>query len=313
MLPELQGLQERLVVDTSEGHPVYLLAVGQQRTYLRLSPSAYYLLQQRSLDVSFTALAATMSQAGKSVSPTEVEMAYDTVVERITNIAQHGPSMGGGFLWRRTLLPEPLVVRLASWLSVAFRMPIASWLLAEIIVAMALVPRQALTFHVTPAGFVWSYVLFLGSLLMHELGHASACARYGTRPREIGLTIYLIYPAFYSDVSAIWALKRWQRVIVDLGGIFFQLVVGAAYTIAYALSGWEPLKVALVMIAGSCVFSLNPIFKCDGYWVVADALGVTNLSQQPFRLARHCYDRLRGQQCSHCHGRPSSRASLCFM
>src|SRR5438105_2343648 len=138
MLPELQGLQERLVVDTSEGHPVYLLAVGQQRTYLRLSPTAYYLLQQRSLDVSFESLATTMSQAGQSVSPADVEMAYDTVVERITDIAQHSPSMGGGFLWRRTLLPESLVVRLASWLSVAFRLPIASWLLAGIVVATAL-------------------------------------------------------------------------------------------------------------------------------------------------------------------------------
>ena len=295
MLPELQGLQERLVVDTSEGHPVYLLAVGNQRTYLRLSPSAYYLLQQRSLDVSFESLAMIMSQTGQSVSPAEVERAYDTVVKRITHIAQHGSSIGAEFLLCWTLLPESLVVRLTSWLSLAFRKPVAYCLLAGMVLATALVPRDTLTFHMPPVGFVWGYVLFLGSLLLHELGHASACARYGTRPREIGFTIYLLFPAFYSDVSAIWALKRWQRVIVDLGGMYFQLVVGAGYAIAYALSGWEPLKAALVMIAGSCVFSLNPIFKCDGYWVVADALGVTNLSQQPFRLVRHLCDRLRGQ------------------
>jgi len=174
-------------------------------------------------------------------------------------------------------------------------MPIACCLLVGVLAATVLTPRHALTFNVTLAGFVWSYVLFLGSLLLHELGHASACAHYGARPSGIGFTIYLLFPAFYSDVSAIWKLKRWQRVIVDLGGMYFQLVVGAGYAIAYALSGWEPLKVALVMIAGSCVFSLHPIFKCDGYWVVADALGVTNLSQQPFRLVRHLCDRLRGR------------------
>jgi putative peptide zinc metalloprotease protein len=296
MLQALHGLQERLVVDTSEGHPVYLLAVGKHHTYLRLSPIAHHLLQQRSVGVSFASLAETMSQAGKPVSPAEVEMAYDKVVERITEIERSAKPIGADFLWRWTLLPESLVVRLASWLSMAFHKPIAYGLLAGIVAATAIAPRQTFTFNDTPTGFLWSYLLFLGSLVMHELGHASACARYGARPSGIGLTIYLIFPAFYSDVSAAWELRRWQRVIVDLGGAFFQLVVGAGYAIAYTLSGWEPLKVAVMMIAGSCFFSLNPIFKFDGYWVVADALGVTNLSQQPCRILRHLFDRLRGRQ-----------------
>jgi len=117
--------------------------------------------------------------------------------------------------------------------------------------------------------------------------------RYGAKAGEIGGTIYLIFPAFYSDVSAAWGLLRWQRVIVDLGGIFFQLVVAALYVVAYKLSGWEPVKVALVLITGSCLFMLNPVFKSDGYWVVADAMGVTNLGQQPLRIFRHFIARLR--------------------
>jgi putative peptide zinc metalloprotease protein len=236
-----------------------------------------------------------MSQAGRSVSPAEAERAYDSVVDRITTIERHAKPIGPDFLLRWTLLPESLVVRLASWLSLAFYKPIAYCLLAGIGAAMAIAPRQLFTFKVTPADFLWSYLLFLGSLLMHELGHASACTRYGARPSGIGFSIYLIFPTFYSDVSAAWALKRWQRVIVDLGGIYFQLVIGAHYAAAYMLSGWEPLKVALVMIAGSCFLSLNPIFKFDGYWVVADALGVTNLSQQPYRLLRHLFIWLRGR------------------
>jgi putative peptide zinc metalloprotease protein len=296
MFQALQGLQERLVVDTSEGHPVYLLAVGQHPTYLRLSPSAYYILQQHSAGASFTAMAATMSQGGTLVSAAEVERAYDTVVERICTIERNAKPIGADFLWRWTLLPEALVVRLAAWLCLAFRRPVACCLLAGIVAATAVAPRHVFSFQVTPTGFLWSYVLFLGSLLLHELGHASACARYGARPSGIGVTIYLIFPAFYSDVSAAWALKRWQRVVVDLGGAFFQLVVGAAYALTYTLSGWEPLRVALMMIAASCFLSLNPIFKFDGYWVVADALGVTNLSQQPYRLVRHLYARLRGRQ-----------------
>ena len=296
MVQAWQGLQERLIVDTSEGHPVYLLAVGQHPTYLRLSPSAYYILQQHSAGASFASMAATMSQAGTSVSAAEVERAYDTVVDRIRTIERNAKPSGADFLWRWTLVPASLVVRLAAWLSLAFHRPVACCLLAGIGAAAAVAPRHVFSFQITPAGFLWSYVLFLGSLLMHELGHASACTRYGARPSGIGVTIYLIFPALYSDVSAVWALKRWQRVVVDLGGTFFQLVVGAAYALTYTLSGWEPLRVALMMIAASCFLSLNPIFKFDGYWVVADALGVTNLSQQPYRIVRHLYARLCGRQ-----------------
>jgi hypothetical protein len=133
MFQALQGLQERLVVDTSEGHPVYLLAVGQHPTYLRLSPSAYYILQQHSAGVSFASMAATMSQAGTSVSATEVEMAYDKVVDRIRTIERNAQPVGADFLWRWTLVPESLVVRLAAWLSLAFHRPVACCLLAGMV------------------------------------------------------------------------------------------------------------------------------------------------------------------------------------
>ncbi len=43
------------------------------------------------------------------------------------------------------------------------------------------------------------------------------------------------------------------------------------------------------------LFILNPILKFDGYWVLADALGVTNLAMQPARIARHYFAKFRGQ------------------
>lgn len=287
-----RGLKERLVVDTSESQPVYLL-VGKNGSYIRLSLIAYQLLQQRHSGISFSAIAGTLSQQmGRSVPPADVEAAYQHVVKRIAVIegnANHNPS---GFLLRRGFLPKADVNRIASYLSVAFHPVIAFCLLISIVAATVIAPRHDLSLNVTPTVFWWGYTLFLVSLLMHELGHASACVRYGAQAREIGVTIYLIFPAFYSDVSAAWGLKRWQRVIVDLGGVFFQLVVAALYAGAYTLSGWEPLKVALVLIAGSCLFMLNPVFKSDGYWVLADAMGVTNLGQQPLRILRHFLERL---------------------
>jgi len=128
--------------------------------------------------------------------------------------------------------------------------------------------------------------------MFHELGHSAACRRYGASPSDIGFTIYLIYPAFYSDVSSSWQLSRWQRVAVDLGGNYFQCIAATIFALGFYITHWPALRIAQLMILSTCVFSLNPFFKFDGYWVMADMLGVTNLASQPFRIGKHLLARL---------------------
>lgn len=282
-----------LTMDTSEKRTVHLL-VGQNGAYMRLSSSAHLLLQQVDRGVSFDSLATTLSASGtRSISAAEVAAAYYDLRARIAAIEQQTEGLGGGFWFRRALLPAALVARLAAPLSRAFHPALAAPLVCAIFAAAGLVMRFGLS---VGTDYFWSgYGLFLISLLCHELGHASACARYGAAPSEIGLTAYLIYPAFYSNVSAAWALRRWQRVLVDLGGVYFQLLFAAACAVAYALLRLESLRLCLVLIIGSCALSLNPILKFDGYWLLADALGVTNLGQQPARIYRDLLQRLRRQ------------------
>lgn len=295
-LHTLRGLQERLRIDTSETEPGYLLA-GKNRAYMRLSPSAYHLLQQRSRGVSFAELAEQLSrQKGQPVSPDEVETACQHILDQIAAIEKKSTGRSRGFWLRLRLIPEKWVAGIANRLSIGFQPYVAAGLLLAIIITAVILSLRSDFFAAsTPADFWWGYGLFVLSLFAHEFGHASACARYGARPSDIGVTLYLIYPAFYSDVSAAWELKRWQRVIVDLGGTYFQFVIGAGYILAYLLSGWGAFGDAVLMILAGSLFSLNPIFKFDGYWLVADALGVVNLSQQPTRIARYLWNRLRGQ------------------
>ncbi len=55
------GLDERLVVDTSEKLPTYLF-LGKNGSYVKLSPSAYHLLKSIRAGTSFDALATALSQ-----------------------------------------------------------------------------------------------------------------------------------------------------------------------------------------------------------------------------------------------------------
>lgn len=288
-----QGLEEASRVDTSEREPVYLLT-SRGGSHIRLSASAHQLLCLKQSGVPSESIAEALGRKGTQVTAAEIDARYQELVERIEKIEQGANDNPLGFWFRIRLLPEALVARLAARLQVAFAPGPAAVLLAVTIaclVALALFPPTA----GAGSAFWPGYGLLLLSLVVHELGHASACARFGVRPGEIGATLYLIYPALYSDVSGAWQLLRRQRVLVDLGGMYFQLVAGAVYATAYAFSGWEPLRVAVFMILGTGVFSLNPIFKFDGYWVLADALGITNLSRQPSRILGHYYARLRGR------------------
>lgn len=143
-------------------------------------------------------------------------------------------------------------------------------------------------------GLSAAYLLLLISLVVHELGHASACKRFGGKPSEIGFTIYLIYPALYSDVSSSWELARGKRVVVDAAGWYLQLGLGGCYMLLYHLTHWYALRMAFFMILFTCIVSPNPLFKFYGYWLASDCLGVTNLAQQPMRLARYLWNKFRG-------------------
>jgi len=289
----LQNLHEQLIADSPESQRSYILGINNGSRYIKLSPIAYQLLQQRCLGASFEEIAKQINeQTGQYKSTVEIEAAYQHIIDKITQFEYNSSLKETGFLFRKTLLPKRLVCWLASFMSVAFYQPVGLFLIGVVATAITILLHQDLAVELSPINLIIGFILFIVSSLVHELGHASACMRYGASPSEIGFTIYWIYPAFFTNVNSAWQLKRWQRVIVDIGGIFFQLVVCSLYIFIYLATSFSSLKVAKVMIIGSCLFSLNPIFKFDGYWIISDALGVANLSQQPNKILRYSINRL---------------------
>jgi putative peptide zinc metalloprotease protein len=140
--------------------------------------------------------------------------------------------------------------------------------------------------NLTVSNLLALYALFMLSTLFHELGHSSACHRYGARHGAIGFGVYWIFPVLYADVSDVWRLRRRERVVVDFGGIYFQLLTLPAIVVAFLISR-NPLWMYLIYgINLSILTSLNPLFRFDGYWMVCDFIGVPNLrrrSQESYR------------------------------
>jgi hypothetical protein len=124
----------------------------------------------------------------------------------------------------------------------------------------------------------------LSSSLFHEIGHCAAASAFGARVGRIGFGIYWVSPAFFSDVSSAWTLSRWQRVVVDCGGIYFQTLACAVYAILAASVGSHNVQTALqtsIMVNVLSIFcSLDPLMKYDGYWILSDALDIPNLRRR---------------------------------
>ena len=138
-------------------------------------------------------------------------------------------------------------------------------------------------------------LLTIGAAFCHEFGHATALAAHGCRRLQIGFGIYLYFPVLYTDVSEAWRLQRLQRVLVDLGGIYFHCLSQLALLAAYYIWHREVLLYAIFMIDITITSSLNPFLRMDGYWMLSDFCGLWNLRKQSFGLVRHVFRRLAGR------------------
>lgn len=135
----------------------------------------------------------------------------------------------------------------------------------------------------------YSIMTFIG--LFHELGHSSALMRFEEEPGRIGVGVYFIMPVFFSDVTNAWKLKRYQRFIVDFGGMYFQLLTMLSLYICNFFIKSSLLNLAVILSALQILSNLNPFIKLDGYWMLCDILGITNIKHIIIKLITNPFKR----------------------
>lgn len=64
------------------------------------------------------------------------------------------------------------------------------------------------------------------------------------------------------------------------------MIVGTIYLLLAWIFSWNIGVKAFVMVFYSCLFMLNPFWTFDGYWVVADSLGITNFGRELRKIFR---------------------------
>lgn len=128
-----------------------------------------------------------------------------------------------------------------------------------------------------PAGILLVVLLTLASAAFHEVGHAAAC-RYGkVPPGAMGCGIYLVWPAFYTDVTNSYRLSKSGRLRTDLGGVYFNGLFIVGLFLLYVYTGSPLLLVTFLLVNLEMVQQLLPTLRFDGYYIVSDLVGIPDL------------------------------------
>lgn len=114
----------------------------------------------------------------------------------------------------------------------------------------------------------------------HEFGHAAAARRGGATPGAMGTGLYLMWPAFYTDVTDSYRLGRAGRIRTDLGGLYFNAIVAVAIMGTWWATGFDALLLVVVTQIVQMVRQLLPMVRFDGYHILADVIGVPDLFQR---------------------------------
>lgn len=133
--------------------------------------------------------------------------------------------------------------------------------------------------------------LFISLLFTHEMGHALSAKAFGVNCKEIGLGLYIIFPVLYTNLGESWRLFKEKRVIINLSGIYFQLILGS-------LLGFSALMVNSTIFTYLffsnlliILLNLNPFIKLDGYWVVSDLLATKNLTKAAYEEVKNIFSK----------------------
>ncbi|MGB0383900.1 MAG: hypothetical protein ACPGWR_03670 [Ardenticatenaceae bacterium] len=150
------------------------------------------------------------------------------------------------------------------------------------------VMKLALIELADPKWIVVGWAVWLVDAILHELAHGFACKHFGGTVYSIGIGIYYFRPIFYCDVTDAWMFRRSQRIITHSAGIFMSLFLGSFAVFVIGFFGERSPNISAIAmlffgISGvRSLANLNPLLKLDGYFLLADGLGIENLRHKAF-------------------------------
>lgn len=128
---------------------------------------------------------------------------------------------------------------------------------------------------ILPSFFLLTFI----SIIFHELGHATAAHYYKAKHGGIGFGFFVYFiPVFFADVTDVWRLNKWKRIVVNSAGVYFEVI----FCIILSMIGFSAknqiIEILALVISGKALYNLLPFLRADGYWILSDLFNKPNLN-----------------------------------
>jgi putative peptide zinc metalloprotease protein len=256
---------------------------------VQVGPLMHALLEELDGRRDADALASTLSaKLGRRLDREQVVKLAEKLAQQglLAGFEEHAPPRSNPLLalrWKVVVTDPAVTNRITRPFLVLFR----PWLMLPALAAFLAVLWFVLIQHGVAAATAEAFAkpellllvlgLTIGSAALHEIGHASACRYSGARPGGMGAGIYIVWPAFYTDVTDAYRLPRRGRLRTDCGGIYFNALIAVVTLGAWMLTDLDALLLLIGVQMLEIVRNLSPVFRSDGYHILSDATGVPDL------------------------------------
>lgn len=148
--------------------------------------------------------------------------------------------------------------------------------------------ETAVNIRDNPINLLLLYTVFVFVKLIHELGHAFACRRFGGECHELGIMFLVFIPTPYVDASTAWSFpNKWHRIFVGAAGMIVELFFASICAWIWmgtgdihSLTAQLAFNAMLIASVTTVVFNANPLLRYDGYYILSDYLEIPNLRQK---------------------------------
>ncbi|MFT7219166.1 MAG: putative peptide zinc metalloprotease protein [Candidatus Azotimanducaceae bacterium] len=202
------------------------------------------------------------------------------------------------FLRIPLLHPDAFFQRVIRYLDPLFSSSLRNVLLAIGILSAFLISRQWETFSTTFIYFFSREGVFYFALgivfvkICHELGHALTATRFGCRVASMGVAFLVFFPVLYTDTTDVYRLtSRKKRLYVSAAGILTEFYLALICLFLWTLLP-DGISRSVVFVLGTVsitltvLINMNPFLRFDGYYFMADALGMENLQDRAFAMGK---------------------------
>ncbi len=157
-------------------------------------------------------------------------------------------------------------------------------------ISIGLILNQVENIQIIDYFLIYCFVFII--MFVHEIGHTISAIKYNIIPKSIGFGIYFIFPVLYTDLTKIWKLKTNEKIIINLSGIYFQIIIEVIlFIIKSIIVKNEILDYLIISNLILMLNAFNPFFKYDGYWIYSDYFKIKNLRKKSNNYIRTIFNK----------------------